>query len=93
MHTDTMFPLGSLIISPAAYELLDQQNISPDSLFERHALGDWGDVTDSDKKANDLAIEMGGRILSSYMLPNAERVWVTTDPERTATTILLPCEH
>lgn len=89
----TMFPLGTIGISPAALEVLRQANISPNSILERHALGDWGDLTDSDKKTNELAVEMGGRILSAYNLPGGTTVWVTTEPDRNATTILLPGEN
>jgi hypothetical protein len=91
---DPMFPLGDIILTPGALELLQRMNISPDSLIERHVLGDWGDdVTDDDKKTNDLALQMGGRILSAYDLSHGNTVWVTTEPDRSKTTILLPREH
>jgi hypothetical protein len=93
MNTTDMFPLGQIVITPAALELLEQGNISPESIIQRHVLGDWGDMTDSDKKANDLAVEMGGRILSAYKLPRGTEVWVTTEPDRNSTTIMLPSEH
>lgn len=35
---------------------LEQENISADSILQRHVLGDWGDVSDVDKKSNDLAL-------------------------------------
>ncbi len=88
-----MFPLGHIAITPTALEELQQANISPDSILQRHVLGDWGDLTDGDKKTNELAIEMGGRILSAYKLPHGITVWVTTEPDRTTTTILLPGEN
>lgn len=89
-----MFPLGNVAITPGAVEVLQQANISPQSILERHALGDWGDgLTESDKKTNDLAVEMGGRILSAYKLPHGDTVWVMTEPDRSATMILLPSEH
>ena len=87
-----MFPLGQIIITPAAFEVLDQMDISPESIIQRHVLGDWGDMVDSDKKANELAMEMGGRILSVYKYPRGVELWVTTEPDRSATTIMLPSE-
>ena len=89
----TMFPLGQIAITPAALEVLQQANIPPESVLQRHVLGDWGDVTDSDKKTNELALEMGGRILSAYKFARGNTVWVTTEPDRSATTILLPGEN
>jgi hypothetical protein len=81
------------MVTPGALEVLDQANIAADSIFERHVLGDWGDMTDSDKKSNEIALQMGGRILSAYDLPGGTTVWVTTEPDRSATTLMLPDEH
>ena len=89
----TMFPLGHLAITPGAMEALANANISADSIIQRHVLGDWGDVSEQDKKVNDLAVEMGGRILSGYVLPDGTKIWVTTEPDRSGTTILLPEEQ
>ena len=88
-----MFPLGELRVTPGALEALGRLRISAQSIFERHVLGDWGDVTDGDKKSNELAVEMGGRILSAYDLPDGTTIWATTEPDRSVTTILLPGEH
>ena len=91
---ETMFPLGQITITPTALEALQQANISPESILQRHVLGDWGDnLTDGDKKTNELAVQMGGRVLSAYKLPHATTVWVTTEPDRSTTTILLPDEN
>ena len=91
---NSMFTLGQIIITPAALEVLRQQNFSPESIIQRHVLGDWGDMIDEDKRANDLAVEMGGRILSAYKLTRGgETLWVTTEPDRTSTTIMLPNER
>lgn len=89
----TMFPLGHLAITPGAMEALSKANISADNVIQRHVLGDWGDVTESDRKSNELGVEMGGRILSAYNLPDQTRIWVTTEPDRSGTTILLPEEQ
>lgn len=93
MKTTTMFPLGQIVITPTAFELLTDENISPESIIQRHVLADWSEMTEHDKKANQLALDMGGRILSSYKLPKGAVIWITTDPERTATTIMLPHEE
>jgi hypothetical protein len=88
----TMFPLGRIAVTGAALLVLQRANILPESILQRHVLGDWGDVTDSDKRTNELAVEMGGRILSAYKIPPGDTVWVTTEPDRSTTTILLPSE-
>jgi hypothetical protein len=74
-------------------EALSKANISAESIIQRHVLGDWGDVTESDRNSNELGVEMGGRILSAYNLSDGMKIWVTTEPDRSATTILLPEEQ
>lgn len=88
-----MFSLGRVGISPGALEAMQRTNISADSILQRHVLGDWGDIGHEDKKLNDLAVEMRERIMSGYILPDGTKIWVVTEPDRSATTILLPEEN
>ncbi len=88
-----MFPLGQIRITTGALEALGQLNISADSIIQRHVLGDWGDISDAEKKSNDLAVEMGGRILSVYTLPGGTKLWAYTEGDRRETTVLLPDEN
>jgi hypothetical protein len=60
----------------------------------RHASGDWGLVDASDKRANDdRALIEGTRLLSAYELANGTRIWIITEADRAATTVLLPAEY
>ena len=59
----------------------------------RHASGDWGDLDAEDTAANNAALIHGGRLFSAYNLPDAGRVWVITDADRSATTVLFPEEY
>ncbi len=63
------------------------------SYISRHANGDWGEVDDHDRKANEYAVEHGLRVLSSFRLRTGERILVVTEGDRTVTTILLPEEY
>jgi hypothetical protein len=63
----------------------------------RHLCGDWGDLSKSDKKANDVALTTGDRILSAYNI-GTRRMWIITDAEddngvRNYTTVLLPEDY
>lgn len=66
--------------------------------LNRHVKGDWGDVDDEDKQTNDQALKQGTRLLSAY---NDERfpkngvatIWIITEADRSATTILFPDEY
>ncbi|MBL8485350.1 MAG: hypothetical protein JNJ60_24350 [Rhodocyclaceae bacterium] len=66
-----------------------------------HACGDWGVVCAADRAQNDRALRGGGRILSAYAidpsLPSsgygANTLWIITEADRRATTVLLPEEY
>ncbi|AXV70357.1 plasmid related protein [Ralstonia solanacearum] len=62
-------------------------------LLNRHAQGDWGDLSPEDLALNDLAAIAGQRVLSSYLLGNRQKVWVITEWDRSATTVLLPEDY
>jgi hypothetical protein len=55
--------------------------------------GDWGDVDQEDQAANDHALEDGSRLLSAYTTLKGQRIWIITEADRSATTILLPEEY
>lgn len=60
--------------------------------FVRHVSGDWGDVDEEDRAANDRAVKEGGRVLSSYE-DDGQRYWILTEADRSMTTILLPEDY
>ena len=83
------FELGRLLATPGALRA-----IAPASLvtaLQRHAVGDWGELSDEDRAANEAALAEGTRLLSAYTL-DATPVWVITEGDRSATTVLLPHE-
>jgi hypothetical protein len=73
--------------------VLEVAAVSARSLLDRHVSGDWGDLGVADKLANDMALEYGTRLLSAYTLPTGARVWIITECDRSATTLLLPSEY
>ncbi len=88
-----LFPLGRLVATPGAIELLRSagEDLLP-ALLERHRSGDWGDVPPEDARENEFSLSHGFRIVSSYRVAG-ERVWVITERDRSATTLLLPSEY
>lgn len=64
--------------------------------LSRYREGDWGDMTSSDKRANDDAVACGdARILASYKRPGhpTQNIWIITEADRSATTVLFPDEY
>lgn len=88
-----LFPLGTILATPGALDLLDRAEMNAADLLLRHQQGDWGCVPPEDADANIHAIIDGCRILSSYELLNSERIWIITEADRSATTLLLPEEY
>ncbi len=59
----------------------------------RHAKGDWGDLCDEDRKENELSLKAGYRLLSAYESGELPKIWIITERDRSATTILFPDEY
>ena len=59
----------------------------------RHQTGDWGDADPRHHELNDHAVTAGGLLHSIYQLDADTELWVITEPDRSATTILLPDEY
>jgi hypothetical protein len=87
------FALGELYLTPGAIEVLAAIGQSPATFLQRHVTGDWGDLSDGDKRLNDEAIGEGSRILSAYVAKNGSKLWVITEADRASTTILRPDEY
>jgi len=85
--------MGQLVATPGALKTLEQHGVLPLRLAARHCVGDHGDIGPDDIKANAAALRVGARILSSYRLTEGVRIWVITEADRSATTLLLPSEY
>jgi hypothetical protein len=88
-----LFSLGQLVGTPGALEALAQAEQEPLELLARHVTGDWGELEEEDRAENDFSVKNDLRILSAYTLESGVKVWVITEADRSATTILLPSEY
>ena len=95
------FALGQLVMTRRVNDLVaddEEFNKFVVKSLNRHAKGDWGDVDDEDKQTNDYSLKAGMRVLSAY---NDDRfpkhgiatMWIITEADRSATTILFPDEY
>ena len=85
-----LLPLGRVVATPGALALASFRQIR--ALLARHAAGDWGAVPPEDAAANDRARRTGARVLSAYAVPGG-RLWILTEADRSATTVLLPSDY
>ena len=88
-----LFPFGHLVATPGALAALEKAGQQPGEFLARHSRGEWGDLDEHDRKENQLSLERGFRILSSYRTNANERLWVITGADRSVTTLLLPEEY
>ncbi|WP_082252120.1 hypothetical protein [Burkholderia pseudomallei] len=82
-----LFHPGKLLVAPAAVEALRSNSVPIISVVLRHIAGDWGVVSEEDKRQNDVSIATGLRLISIYRLPDQTRVLVITEWNRAHTTI------
>lgn len=72
------------------------EGLSPADILtalEKHVVGDWGELDESDRAANDSALRDGRRLLSAYRSKEGVRFWIITEADRSVTTVLLPEEY
>lgn len=87
-----LFPLGLVVATPGTLDLLDRNGINATNYLVRHQCGDFGTLSPSDVAENLFAVDHGLRILSGYDI-GKERLWIITEADRSATTLLLPSEY
>lgn len=92
-NTGPLFPLGTLGITPGAMLALEESNEIFGTFLHRHWAGDWGEVDAEDKAANDSALKTQLRLLSVYHTAKGQKLYIITEADRSATTILTPDEY
>ncbi|MFN9619562.1 MAG: hypothetical protein ACK55X_07625 [Synechococcaceae cyanobacterium] len=72
--------LGRVVATAAVAAAVPHHQIT--ALLDRHAAGDWGDLSEDDRAANDEAARTGaGRLFSSYATcPASTPVAVSRQP-------------
>jgi len=89
-----LFSLGQIVATPNALDCLQDPVQQIPALLARHQSGDWGMLHEEDARANQAAIRLGGRIISSYEIsPAGHIVWIITEADRSVTTLLLPDDY
>jgi len=92
-HTKPKFAMGRIVATPGALAAIEQSGQTPDDFLHRHVMGDWGDVPTQDAQANEDSLADGTRLLSSYRTSRGTKIWIITEADRSATTLLLPEEY
>lgn len=86
------FTLGKTYATAAVAEWAERHGIDLARYLRRHHCGDWGDLDEEDKQANEDALFNGTRIFSAY-LTGGEKIYVITEADRSHTTFLFATEY
>lgn len=87
------FDPGQIVATPGALAAFEASGEEPLAFLLRHLDGDWGELSPEDIAENELSLREGFRLLSAYSLRDGTTIWVITESDRSATTILLPEEY
>ncbi|MBI2354440.1 MAG: hypothetical protein HYV06_05335 [Deltaproteobacteria bacterium] len=90
------FPPGKLVVTRGVFELIDRNDEFAKHVslsLRRHLSGDWGDLCDEDRVANESALLEGERLFSAYEKEGLPKIWIITERDRSVTTILFPDEY
>jgi len=90
--TEPQFAPGKVVSTPAA-TAMEAFDCQPLVILKRHTCGDWGEIDAEDAAANDEALRCGLRLLSAYDIGPDTTIWLITEADRSATTVLLPEEY
>lgn len=91
------FELGQVVMTMGVHNTIQEDKEFAKFVaksFVRHCNGDWGDLDEEDKALNDLGLKNGDdRLFSKYTDDNGESIYIITEWDRSATTILYPDEY
>ena len=87
------FQAGQLLMTAAVSALVNEGTVDPWPYLTRHLHGDWGDIGPEDARSNDAALREGDRLFSAYQVAPELRLWIITECDRSATTLLLPEDY
>lgn len=87
-----LFSSGALKFSEQVQWLDSMGLLDPHHFLHRHLRGDWGDLDEPERSANNTALESGSQITSRYQVTSRLALVVITDKQRNFTLIQLPSE-
>ncbi|AZP72931.1 MULTISPECIES: hypothetical protein [Pseudomonas] len=92
-HSKLLFPVGALIFSKGVDRLMREGRLDPMPFFQRHAHGDWNQVSDETWYANNAALKIDGQLNSFYVVTREISLSIMSEADRSATMIRLPSER
>ena len=97
----SLFSLGQVHVTSSIHSLMSSDLSFHTFIYTslmRHEEGDWGEVGEEDHESNELALVIGRRLFSVYDCSSShslhgDRIYIITEADRSATTVLWPSEY
>jgi hypothetical protein len=86
-HVQARFRCGQLVLAPKSRYVLHNFRARTRAYFQRHLMGDWGDVSPLRWGENDSALLNGYTLRSSYELSPRWVLEIITEGDRSTTTL------
>ena len=91
LQNPAKFAAGQQVATPAVMEKVSEKEMK--QALAKHLSGDWGELCEEDREANEIALIEGTRLLSVYTATDGATFWVITEADRSVTTFLLPEDY
>lgn len=96
MFKSRYFKLGQLVATRAINNLMEtDERFALEVLIslKRYCVMDWGKMPETEKIKNDNAVVYGDdRIFAAYETSKG-KIWIITESDRMATTVLFPADY
>ena len=97
----SVFSLGQVVATSSIHSLMASDLSFHTFIYTslvRHEDGDWGEICEEDFESNQAALVSGRRVFSVYEcgpghLEYGHKIYVITESDRSATTVLWPWEY
>ena len=92
---DAKFSLGMILVTAAIEKAIEEGKVEQEdveTVIGRHVTGDWGEVCAEDADMNSANLCNGDGVLFSVYTVGSFDIWVWTEPDRSATTVLFDYE-
>lgn len=88
-----LFAPASLQLSEKVHWLARRGLIDPLAYVQRHVRGDWGEVDQATRQANDVAIQQDSLMISRFRITPELELVVMTSEDQHKTVVQLPEER
>ena len=97
----SVLSLGQLVATSSIHSLMSSDLSFHTFIYTsimRHEEGDWGEICEEDHESNELALVSDRRVFSAYECgpvhqEYGSKIYVITEADRSATTVLWPWEY